>query len=102
MKTRMLQLLIVAFIAVISFAGGWLGREYRLLDGPRFILNQPLVILSTSPSTEGRLPSGTVLYHYRTLPEISTYVAFVNTKRLDALRPLQDTRAFLVDPIEVQ
>ena len=98
---RALQISIVAILIVGTFTTGWYSREYQLLEGPRYLLTQPLE-LGVASNNSGKLPAGAVLYHYRDLPEISTYVLFVNTKRLDALKV--DTRdnhkSFVVDPAE--
>ncbi len=48
-------------------------------------LTQPLV-LEEAPIAIGALPKGTVLYPYPHGPSISTYVVFVNTKKLSPLR----------------
>ena len=56
--------------------------------------------LETRWNAFGELPAGTVLYRYRELPEIATFVVFVNTKRLNALQVEPSGKAFLVDPAE--
>ena len=98
---RALQISIVVILIVGAFAAGWYWREYRLLKGPRYVLAQPLE-LGISSSNTGKLPAGAVLYHYRDLPEISTFVLFVNTKRLDALKAdmRNNDKSFVVDPAE--
>jgi hypothetical protein len=98
---RALQIVIVATIAVASFGAGWYWREYQLLEGPRYVLAQPLE-LGLASNSNGKLPAGAVLYHFRDLPEISTFLLFVNTKRLDALKPDQRNKdkSFVVDPVE--
>ncbi len=99
MRTQTVVGLALLTVAVGSFFVGWFAREYRLLDGPRFLLGQPLKLLAAG-NDPGSLPTGTVLYQYRVLPEISTFVVFVNTKRLDALRTESGGKPFLVAPVE--
>ena len=98
---RALQISIVAILIVAAFGAGWYWREYRLLEGPRYVLAQSLE-LGVASNNNGRLPAGAVLYHYRDLPEISTFVLFVNTKRLDALKVdvRNSDKSFVVDPAE--
>jgi hypothetical protein len=98
---RALKSLALATIAIGSFGAGWYWHQYRLLEGPRYVLTQPLE-LGVTTSGNGKLPAGAVLYHFRDLPEISTFVLFVNTKRLDALKLDQRNKdkSFLIDPVE--
>ena len=89
----------VVILAVAAFAAGWLGREYQLL-GSRYRLTQPLS-LAVEGKSAGTVPAGVVLYHYRALGEIDTYMVFVNTKRLDVLRREQPAAAFEIVPVEI-
>jgi hypothetical protein len=45
------------------------------------------------------LPRGTTLYRYRVLPEITTYIVFVNTKNENLLSPTEMAGA-VIDPID--
>jgi hypothetical protein len=98
---RPLAIFVAVALAVPSFGAGWYWREYRLLEGPRYTVTQPLDLSAASPNN-GRLPAGAVLYHFRDLPEISTYILFVNTKRLDTLKLDQRStdKSFVVVPVE--
>lgn len=98
---RAQQIATMTILIVGAFAAGWYWREYQLLEGPRYVVAQPLE-LGVASTNDGKLPAGAVLYHYRDLPEISTFVLFVNTKRLDALKAdvRNNNKSFVVDPAE--
>lgn len=99
MRSRAGLVFLLVAVAGVAFLAGWLGREYRLLEGSRYTLERPLE-LSASTGEPGRLPAGTSLYEFRVLPEISTFVVFVNTKRRDALRGPAEGQGFVVAPVD--
>ncbi len=100
MRKQTIWGLALAAVAVGSFFAGWFAREHRLLDAQRYVLRSPLKLSGSAGNSDGVLPAGTVLYPYRNLPEISTFMVFVNTKRLDTLRPEIGGESFLVAPVE--
>src|SRR5258706_14543146 len=98
---RALKVFLLAATVLVSFGAGLFWRQYQLLAGPRYLLTQQLE-LSARSTNNGTLPAGAVLYDYHSFgpDDISTFVLFVNTKRLDALKldPRGQDKAFLIDP----
>jgi hypothetical protein len=78
-------------------AGRWRSTD-RVAELPRHKLLRPLTLQAKAGSV-GTLPEGTTLYEYRVLPEITTYVVFVNTKWRSLLSEVEGGPA-RVQPID--
>lgn len=81
--------LCVLILCVASFLGGRFFYSYQLFSGKRFVLLEDIE-LQTGERGEKRgvLPADTVIYRYRVLPEITTYVILVNIKEHNVMRPI--------------
>ena len=91
---------VVIIIAIISFGAGawWKNRSFDSMA--RFRVVSPLDI-QVSPQNIGRLPSDAVLYEYRTLPEITTYIMFVNLKETHTLvADEQSDKPNIIKPVD--
>ena len=69
-----------------------LAHEYVRQVVARGVLHDP----------RGVLPAGTILYQYRLLPEIATYIVFINTKNLDVLEEheFENGRTNVISPLD--
>lgn len=84
---------------VISFLVGALWQKWSLLESGSVELTKALA-LQVSPESLGKLPAGTILYPYSSFGGVTTFVVFVNTKNMDALKPHQFENAFTVAPVD--
>jgi hypothetical protein len=91
-----------AAMVVVCTVVGFMAGRWRCLDRvaalPRYQLVKPLALQAVAGQV-GSLPKGATLYEYRVLPEITTYIVFVNTKSRDLLSPSGEVSA-VVHPID--
>ena len=91
--------LIIVISCLISF---YLGKKYQALtpgENKKYMTEVPVQIQSKMPHKDGTLPVGTLLYHYKTLPETTTYYTFINLKNHEALTPYETKKFNLVSPL---
>ena len=90
---------ILIAISVISFFSGAFWYKWQLLESSPVYLTQTLSIQAT-PKNIGILPKGTVLYPYSNGPDIETYIIFVNSKYLNAIKPAEFKNYMTVAPLD--
>ena len=90
---------IIVFISVLSFwVGAWWEKSH-IAKWSKSELTSSIEV-QLSPNNVGSLPAGTVLYEYRELPEITTYVVFVNLKERNILgEVIEENRENVVSPL---
>lgn len=94
--------LIIIFLMLVglvpSFTAGayWQARKFSSM--PIYTLKGE-ISLQSSPKNRGLLPEGTNLYLYRVLPEIRTYIAFINIDMEDVELEARSYRRGYISPI---
>ena len=89
---KLLKISVAIVLLGTSFLGGVIYSKFTLLENGSFRLERPLV-LGSAPNT-GLLPEGTILYSYSNGPSINTYIVFVNTHNLNALKRVEFEHMF--------
>ncbi|HVT59870.1 MAG TPA: hypothetical protein VHR45_15900 [Thermoanaerobaculia bacterium] len=84
---RILAASILAGWTVVVFGAGYLYRSHSLLTSNHFVTTQPLSLAGKYGARDGSLPKGVVLTEYPDQSDEAMFVAFIATKRLDALQP---------------
>ena len=96
---KFIRIVSIILFGVFCFVSGILWQKHKIIQTNIFELQEPL-ILQVSPGNEGFLPKGTILYHYSNDLDIDTFIAFINTKNLDVMKPISFERYLTVSPID--
>jgi hypothetical protein len=95
---RIYQLLALVIWSTLVFADGHMFREYWLLRSS-YITTKPLILSSTLPNQDGRLPAGTTVYSVGGPDEQPRFVVFIGTKELSSMRATPPQHWLEVSPI---
>lgn len=78
-------------IGSASFFAGYMYCRNNLLNLPTYRTNKTLILSSTNEEI-GSLPAGSRIHLFRELPEITTYLVYINLKERDILKPDDESR----------
>lgn len=88
---------ILSFACAFFIGINWQKNKFKSMEV--FLLEDP-ILLQSSPSDIGQLPAKSKLYLYRSLPEVKTYIMFVNVDLGGVkMKKVERPTGFVLSPI---